>query len=149
MGFSTASPPTLLVIDDHPVFPDALARALAAWPDTRILAKADDGQAAVQAWRRHRPAVTLLDLRKFGKAGLRTLRQIRAIDSTACVVVMATTDRHKELDEAAKAGAAFCIARSLGYDGLVPIVRLLYAECRAISPAQCVAGACELGFPRR
>jgi DNA-binding NarL/FixJ family response regulator len=62
MSVSAVAPLTLLVVDDHPVFLEVLAQALAAERDVKIVATACDATTAVAAWRRHRPAVTLIDL---------------------------------------------------------------------------------------
>lgn len=61
----------LLVVDDHPVFREALAHALEGEAGLQVVAQANDGFAGVEAWRRHRPDVTLLDVSMFGMGGSR------------------------------------------------------------------------------
>jgi len=130
---------TLLVVDDHPVFLDVLAQALAAEPDVKIVATACDAAAAVTAWRRHRPAVTLIDLRVLGLDGLRTLRQIRSLDPEARVLVFTSAERRRESAAAIEAGAAACITKAMRYDDLVAAIRKVHGKRRPSGRATAAA----------
>ena len=54
---------TVYVAEDHPVFQEAVARAIKARPDFELVGAAADGRTAVDEIRSLRPAVALLDLR--------------------------------------------------------------------------------------
>jgi DNA-binding NarL/FixJ family response regulator len=130
MSVRVESPLTLLVIDDHPVFLDVLAQALEAEPDVKIVATASDAMAALAAWRRYRPAVTLIDLRVPGIDGIRMLRQIRSLDAEARMLVFTSTDEPRDMSAALEAGAAGCITKSMRYDDLLAEIRKVYARGR-------------------
>src|SRR5438132_6388343 len=52
----------LVVIDDHPVFSEALVARLNAEPDIRVVATASSGQEAQAVVDRYRPDVALIDV---------------------------------------------------------------------------------------
>ncbi|WZH52183.1 MAG: response regulator transcription factor [Nocardioides alkalitolerans] len=54
---------TVAVGDDHPVVRAGLVQILAAAPDVRVVAEADDGEELLAAVRHHRPDVALSDFR--------------------------------------------------------------------------------------
>ena len=53
----------------------------------RVVARARDGREAVDLWKRHRPDVTLLDLRMPKLNGVGVIREIRDEDAAARVIV--------------------------------------------------------------
>jgi len=130
MSVRAVSPLTLLVVDDHPVFLDVLAQALEAEPDLKIVARASTAEAAVAARRRHRPAVTLIDLRIPGVDGIRMLRQIRALDAEARVLVFTAADSRHDTPAALEAGADGCITKSMRYEDLLAEIRHVHAQGR-------------------
>jgi DNA-binding NarL/FixJ family response regulator len=67
----------LLLVDDHPVFRDGLSHTLADEPDFLVVGQVGDGAAAVAAWQRHRPDVTLMDVSMFGVDGIEAVRRLR------------------------------------------------------------------------
>jgi len=134
MSVSVVAPLTLLVVDDHPVFLDVLAQALAAERDVKIVATACDATTAVAAWRRHRPAVTLIDLRMLGADGIRLLRQIRSLDAAARVLVFTSVDQRHDMAAALEAGASGCITKAMRYDDLLTVIRKVHAQGRLPGP---------------
>jgi DNA-binding LytR/AlgR family response regulator len=68
---------TALIAEDEPLLADELARTLAvAWPELRVVARAEDGPAAVEAALRVKPDVLFLDIRMPGCSGLEAAQAI-------------------------------------------------------------------------
>jgi len=68
---------TALIAEDEPLLADELARTLAAaWPELRIVARAEHGVAAVEAALRVKPDVLFLDIRMPGCSGLEAAQAI-------------------------------------------------------------------------
>ncbi|MDV2495919.1 MAG: response regulator [bacterium] len=86
----------ILVVDDEPDFCEALGDFLGAKGYSVL--EAHDGDQALEVYRQERPDVVLLDIRMPGKDGLETLRELRAFDPEA-KVIMITAVPEEELDE--------------------------------------------------
>ena len=54
---------TVLVVDDHPVVRDGITAAINYQQHITVVATASNGHEAVEMYRKHRPDVTLMDLR--------------------------------------------------------------------------------------
>lgn len=95
----------ILVVDDHAVVRAGLTALLSQESDFLVVGEAADGQEAVEVWRRHRPNVTLMDLRMPVLDGVEAIRRIRASDPTSAVIVLTTYDGDEDIYQALKAGA--------------------------------------------
>lgn len=80
----------ILIADDHLVFRMGLKTMLGTEPDMRIIGEANSGPSTVDAYRRLRPDVVLLDLRMPGGGGIYAIREIRAIDDRARILVLSS-----------------------------------------------------------
>ena len=67
----------ILIADDHPFMRTGLRRVLEEHAEFRVVAEAADGQEAVNLWQKHRPDVTLLDLRMPALDGVGAIDEIR------------------------------------------------------------------------
>ena len=73
----------VLCADDHPLIRDGVAFALKQVPDIELVAEAEDGVAAIGAFRAHRPDVILMDLQMPRLNGIDALIAIRELESRA------------------------------------------------------------------
>src|SRR5258708_36854375 len=95
----------VLVVDDHALLRTGVANIINQESDLRVVAEAGNGLEAVDAFERHHPDVTLLDLRMPVMEGVEAVKQIRARDPRARVIVLTTYDTDNEISRALKAGA--------------------------------------------
>ncbi len=71
------APPTALIAEDEPLLAAGLEAELQRlWPALRIVARAGDGQTALEQALARRPAVCFLDIRMPGLSGLETARAL-------------------------------------------------------------------------
>ena len=85
------APPTrasVLLVDDHALMRTGVANIINQEADLHVVAEAGNGVEALEAYERHRPDVTLLDLRMPGMDGLDVLRRIRTMPNRPPVVIL-------------------------------------------------------------
>ena len=77
----------LMVVDDHPIWREGVARDLAE-SGHEVVATAADGPAAVRRAAAVRPEVVLMDLQLPVGSGVEATREILAADPSARVLVL-------------------------------------------------------------
>jgi len=95
---------TVLVVDDHPMYREGLATAVAAAPALTVVGEAADGVEAVEQVARLNPDVVLMDLHMPRLNGIDATRQIVEAGPTA-VVVLTMLDGDDSVFAAMRAGA--------------------------------------------
>jgi DNA-binding NarL/FixJ family response regulator len=112
----------LLSVDDRPLLRGGIAAVIEAQPDMVLVAQASNGHEAVEAFRKHRPDVTLIDLRMPDMSGIDAIVAIRAEFPTVRIIVLTTYAGDAQALGALKAGAVgYLLKRSLRTDLLETI----------------------------
>jgi DNA-binding NarL/FixJ family response regulator len=125
----------VLVVDDHALLRTGVASIINQEPDLSVVAEAGNGAEAIDAYERHRPDVTLLDLRMPVMEGVEAVRRIREIDPAARVVVLTTYDTDDEIARALKAGAKAYVLKDISADDLIACIRSVLAGQTYLAPA--------------
>jgi two-component system NarL family response regulator len=125
----------VLVVDDHALLRTGVANIINHEADLQVVAEASDGAQAVEAFRLHRPDVTLMDLRMPVMEGVEAIRRIRAIDPHAKVVVLTTYDADEDIARALAAGAKAYILKDIAAGPLVACIHDVLAGKTYLAPA--------------
>jgi DNA-binding NarL/FixJ family response regulator len=125
----------VLLVDDHALLRTGVAKIINQEPDLHVIAEAENGAEAVAAFTTHRPDVTLLDLRMPVMEGVEAVKQIRAHDPGALVIVLTTFDRDDEISQALKAGAKAYVLKDIAANELISCIRAVLAGKTYIAPA--------------
>ena len=99
---------TVVIADDHPLYRDGLARAIASRSDLRLVGKAGDGEAAATLIAGRQPDVAVLDVRMPRLDGIELCAQLTALGPrfrTRVILLSAFLDSSL-VREAVGAGAA-------------------------------------------
>ncbi|WP_327189023.1 response regulator transcription factor [Streptomyces xinghaiensis] len=115
------APVRVMVVDDHPMWRDAVARDLAAAGHT-VVATAGDGPQAVRRARAARPDVLVLDLNLPGLPGVEVCRQLVGSQPGLRVLVLSASGEHADVLEAVKSGATGYLLKSAGAGELLDAV---------------------------
>jgi DNA-binding NarL/FixJ family response regulator len=125
----------VLVVDDHALLRTGVANIINHESDLHVIAEASNGLEAVEAFERHHPDVTLLDLRMPVMEGVEAVRQIRARDPLAKVIVLTTYDTDDDISRALKAGAKAYVLKDISADGLIACIHDVLAGKTYLAPA--------------
>ncbi|HWF56987.1 MAG TPA: response regulator transcription factor [Candidatus Dormibacteraeota bacterium] len=124
----------VLVADDHPVVRQGLCTMLELEDDIVVVARAADGEEAVQMARRERPDITLLDVQMPVLDGIEALRRIRADDPEARVIVLTTYRNEDYIFPSLRAGARGYLLKDASREELAGAIRAVAAGESLLDP---------------
>jgi len=113
----------VLIADDHTTFLAGLTSIIDMERDMIVVAQATDGRQAADLWRKHRPNVTLLDLRMPVLDGVGVIDEIRGEDASARIVILTTYDSDNDIYRAIKAGAKGYLLKDARREELLDCIR--------------------------
>ncbi len=132
----------VLLADDHAVVQAGLAALLSAEQDMEIVGQARDGTEAVRLFRTIRPDVLLLGLRMPKLDGLGVIKEVRAAEPRARILILTTFDGDQDIVRSLKAGAKGYLLMDSPPDCVLDAVRAVYAG-KCVVPAEVAARVAE------
>ncbi|WP_019971170.1 response regulator transcription factor [Mycobacterium sp. 141] len=124
------SVPKVMVVDDHPIWRDAVARDLAD-DGFEVVATADGVAAARRRAAVVRPDVVVMDMRLTDGTGAQATAEVLAVSPDTKVLVLSASDEREDVLEAVKAGATGYLVKSASKVELGEAVRAT-AQGRAV-----------------
>ncbi|MGX1760780.1 response regulator [Streptomyces lydicus] len=122
-----------MVVDDHPMWRDAVARDLAE-AGCEVVATAGDGLQAVRRAQAAGPDVLVLDLNLPGLPGVRVCQELVGADPALRVLVLSASGEHADVLEAVKSGATGYLLKSASTEELLDAVRRTAAGDAVFTP---------------
>jgi len=111
-----------MVVDDHPMWRDAVERDLQA-AGFDVVGVAADGHQALARFPAARPRVVVLDLQIPGPNGVEVTAEVLRTDPTARVLILSASGEQADVLEAVKAGATGYLVKSASRQELIAAVR--------------------------
>jgi DNA-binding NarL/FixJ family response regulator len=118
----TSGPIRVMVVDDHPMWRDAVARDLGE-SGFEVVATAGDGEQAVRRAKAAAPDVLVLDLNLPAKPGVQVCKELVAANPALRVLVLSASGEHADVLEAVKSGATGYLLKSASTEELLDAVR--------------------------
>lgn len=140
---SDEAPIRLLLVDDHPIVRDGLRRIQELWPTLRIVAEAGTGKDAVEAARRERPDMVLMDVRLPGGGGIEACREIKEFLPGVQVLFLTSYADNRFVLAAMEAGADGYLLKESGSHRIVSAIQTVRGGGTVFDPvvAQKALGA--------
>lgn len=117
----------VLVVDDHHVVRQGLVALLNTIPEINVVAEAADGVEAVDLHRKHKPDVTLMDLRLQLVGGVEAIQRIRSETPAARIIVLTTYDGDEDIYRALQAGAKAYLLKGMSVEELISTIHAVHA----------------------
>lgn len=122
MSGETEQPLRLLVVDDHPIWRDGVARDLAE-AGLAVTGTAGDGAQALRVAAATRPQVVLLDLHLPDLPGGELIRRLLLVDASIRILVLSASGERQDVLDAMTAGATGYLVKSAQLNELLAAVR--------------------------
>jgi DNA-binding NarL/FixJ family response regulator len=136
----------VMVVDDHPMWRDAVERDLAA-AGLEVVAVAATGREALARFPAARPDVVVLDLQIPEPDGVQVTAEIARVDPSAHVLILSASGEQADVLAAVKAGATGYLVKSASREELLDAVRRTAAGDAVFTPG--LAGLVLGEFQRR
>jgi two-component system chemotaxis response regulator CheY len=117
----------VLIVDDA-AFMREMLRDLLTEAGYEIVGEAVDGDQAVALFRETSPDVVTLDIVMPRKSGLEALREIHALDASACVIMCSALGQEALVMQALEAGARDFIVKPFKPDQALGVIEKALAK---------------------
>ena len=125
----------VMVVDDHHVVRQGLVALLSVVDGLEVVAQAADGVEAITQFRKHRPDVTLMDLRLPRMGGVDVIQRLRMETPAARFIVLTTYDGDEDIFRALQPGAKAYLLKGMTSEELIATIHAVHAGKSHIPPA--------------
>ena len=125
----------VLLVDDDQLMRAGLRMIIEQTRDLSVTAEAGNGEEAVAAARRHRPAVVVMDVRMPVMNGIEATRQITTAGEDPRVLILTTFELDEYVFSALQAGASGFILKRSPPEQLIEAIRTVAAGEALLSPS--------------
>src|SRR5437773_5136394 len=126
------NPIRIMVIDDQAVVRQGFVALINTVSDMTVVAEGTNGQQAIELYRRHRPDVTLMDLRMPEMGGVEAIVAIRKEFPDARLIILTTFDGDEDIYRSLQAGAQGYLLKDMFFEELEDAIRKVHAGSRRI-----------------
>lgn len=137
----SAGPWRVMIVDDHPMVRQGLCAFLELAEDLVLVGEAADLQGAVDAARRLRPDIVLLDLVLPGARGAQAVLALQEASPGTRILVLTSFGEPERALEAMRAGAAGYLLKTVAPEDLLAAVRQVAGGRSVLDPEAMQAAA--------
>ena len=121
-------------VDDHPLLREGISTVINNQPDMQMVAEASNAHEAIEQFRKHKPDVTLMDLRLPGMSGIDALMAIRTEFPEARIIILTTFEGDVEIQRALEAGARAYMLKSMPPKDMIDTIRQVHLGKKRVPP---------------
>jgi DNA-binding NarL/FixJ family response regulator len=125
----------VLLADDHALVREGTRRLIEAESDLEVVAEASSGEEAIEAVRRLRPDIAIMDIAMPGIGGIEATRAIKADCAETAILVLSAYDDEPYLVALLEAGAAGFLLKNVNGRELVEAIRAVARGEAVLEPA--------------
>jgi len=107
-------PIRVLIVDDHKIIRDGLRDLISSREGMEVVADAGSSVAAIEAMKRHRPTLVVLDLDLGNENGLDLIPELREVDEDVAIVILTGLRDVSRRDRAIELGARGVVLKDEG-----------------------------------
>jgi DNA-binding NarL/FixJ family response regulator len=124
---SAENPIRIVIAEDHLIARVGVKTIINTQPDMTVVGEAANGTQAVELYRKHRPDVTLMDVRMPVMNGVEAIVAIRAEFADARIIALSTYGGDEDIRRALQAGARAYLTKDVLHDELIRAIHAVHA----------------------
>jgi two-component system, NarL family, invasion response regulator UvrY len=113
----------VMLVDDHAVVRMGFKMLLESASDIKVIAEAENGEAAIKAYVEHKPNIVVMDITMPGMGGLEAIERILAKDSAARILVLSAHEDSVHPKRVLNAGAMGYLTKRSAAEELIKAIR--------------------------
>lgn len=125
----------ILLVDDHFLFREGLARILNDAPDMRVVATVSSGEDALVRAGEFKPDVILMDVNMPGIGGVEATRRVRELYPQIQVLMLTVSEKETDLFGAVRAGARGYLLKDAGGVELIDAIQRVCSGEAIMAPS--------------
>ena len=118
---------TVLIVEDHPIFREALMNAIDLENDFRVVGNASDGETAVSLALDLKPDVIIMDLNLPLKSGIDAIHEIMDVTPDAHIMTLTSSIKEEDVINAVRARVMGYLTKDVSQDILIKGLREITA----------------------
>lgn len=126
---------TVVIADDHPIFRRGLRQIIETDLGIKVLAEADDGEAALAALQDHQPQVAVIDVDMPNRDGFGVMEAIRARRLPVAVIFLTMHKDERIFNKALDAGVTGYVLKDSAITEIAAAIKAVAAGQNYVSPA--------------
>jgi DNA-binding NarL/FixJ family response regulator len=139
---TSEKPIRILTVDDHALLRRGIRALIGAESDMQLVAEASTGREGIEAFRTHRPDITLMDLQMPDMTGVEAIIAIRGEFPQARIIMLTTYSGDVQVVRALKAGARAYLLKGDVNKELLATIRAVHAGLKRV-PAEVASSLAE------
>jgi len=124
----------ILIVDDHPMMREGLAQLINCEKDLEVAGEAETAAMAVEKSAQLKPDLVIVDITLPGRSGLELIRDIRAVQPAALVLVVSMHEESLYAERVLRAGGRGYVMKQAGGKKLMEAIRTVLAGQIYVSP---------------